>query len=243
MASYKYDLHMHSCLSPCGDEDMTPNNMVNMALLLGCQIMAITDHNSCKNAPAAIVAGQRAGLLVIPGMELCTAEEAHVVCLFESLEGAMEFDRYVWDKMPPIMNKPEIFGRQLIRDEEDRELGFEEKLLISATSISADDIVALTEKYGGAAFPAHLDKGSYSLLASLGFLPPEMGFKTIELSSACNRQQLLTQHPELEAMAVLRDSDAHYLENMGEEMDSLELASLSAAALVKCIKEGRLGRV
>ena len=93
MNTYHYDLHIHSCLSPCGDNDMTPNNLVQMALLSGCDVIALTDHNTCRNAPAAMEAGARNGLLVIPGMELCTAEEAHVVCLFETLEGALEFDR------------------------------------------------------------------------------------------------------------------------------------------------------
>ena len=80
MNTYHYDLHIHSCLSPCGDNDMTPNNLVQMALLSGCDVIALTDHNTCRNAPAAMEAGARNGLLVIPGMELCTAEEAHVAC-------------------------------------------------------------------------------------------------------------------------------------------------------------------
>ena len=100
MTSYPYDLHIHSCLSPCGDDDMTPNNLVGMAALSGCQVIAVTDHNSCKNAGAVMRAGEEAGLLVLPGMELCTAEEAHVVCLFETLEGAMAFDGYVYGHMP-----------------------------------------------------------------------------------------------------------------------------------------------
>ena len=89
MNSYRYDLHLHSCLSPCGDTDMTPNNLVNMAALLGCDIIALTDHNTCRNTPAAVKVGQATDVLVIPGMELCTAEEAHVVCLFETVEDAL----------------------------------------------------------------------------------------------------------------------------------------------------------
>ena len=97
MTAYTYDLHIHSCLSPCGDNEMTPNNLVGMAAVMGLDIIAITDHNTCKNAPAVLKAAEEAGILAIPGMELCTAEEAHVVCLFETLEGAMDFDSYIYN--------------------------------------------------------------------------------------------------------------------------------------------------
>ena len=115
----KADLHMHTCLSPCGDDDMTPYNAVNLAKLLGYDMIAVTDHNSCLNCPAAVRAGEAAGLVVVPGMELCTAEEIHNVCLFPSLDAATEFSDFVYDKMPDIINRPEIFGEQIITDEKD----------------------------------------------------------------------------------------------------------------------------
>ena len=96
-----YDLHLHSCLSPCGDNDMTPYNLVHMAALQGMQMIALTDHNSCLNCPAAMEVGMQTGLLVIPGMELCTAEEAHVVCLFPALEPAMFFSEFIKTHIPP----------------------------------------------------------------------------------------------------------------------------------------------
>lgn len=239
MQQYSYDFHVHSCLSPCGDDDMTPNNMVNMAALLGCEIMAITDHNSCKNAPAAMAAGEKAGVLVVPGMELCTAEEAHVICLFESLEGAMAFGDYVYEHMPPMKNRPEIFGNQLILDSEDRVIGREERLLISATDISADQVVALTAEFGGAAFPAHIDKDSYSIVASLGSLPEEAGFQTIEITAGCDRTAFLNRHPEIKSKQILTDSDAHYLENLQEEMNTILLPEKTRQAVVQAIRRGR----
>ena len=144
MREYRYDLHVHSCLSPCGDSDMTPNNVVQMALLSGCEILAITDHNTCRNAPAILEAGERNGLLVVPGMELCTSEEAHVVCLFETLEGALGFDRYVYEHMPHVKNKPEIFGQQPILDGSDEQVGEEENLLLVSSFIGVDQVVELT---------------------------------------------------------------------------------------------------
>ena len=166
MRRYRYDLHTHSCLSPCGDNDMTPNNLVNMAALLGCEILAVTDHNTCRNAPAAVRVGEAAGVLVIPGMELCTAEEAHVVCLFEAVEAALAFDEYVAAHTMHIPNRPEIFGEQLILNERDEEIGRIDRLLITATEISVNDVQALVASYGGVAFPAHVDKDAYSVTAA-----------------------------------------------------------------------------
>lgn len=167
MNSYRYDLHLHSCLSPCGDTDMTPNNLVNMAALLGCDIIALTDHNTCRNTPAAVKVGQATDVLVIPGMELCTAEEAHVVCLFETVEDALAFDKYVCAHIPKVPNRPEIFGEQWILNENDEKIGEISELLITATDISINDVQALVKKFNGVAFPAHVDKDAYSVTASL----------------------------------------------------------------------------
>lgn len=241
MKRYRYDLHMHSCLSPCGDMDMTPNNMVNMASLLGCDILAVTDHNSCKNAPAAMKVGEKAGVLVVPGMELCTSEEAHIVCLFSSLEGAMDFDAYVSGKLPDIKNREEIFGSQLILDENDQVIGKEERLLIAASFISADEVHALAVNFGGTAFPAHINKDSYSLVASLGRIPEEAGFSAVEITSSCDLESLLLTNPEVEGKILLTDSDAHYLENMREEMAWVELPEKSLPALIAALEKKGTG--
>ena len=153
MNSYRYDLHLHSCLSPCGDTDMTPNNLVNMAALLGCDIIALTDHNTCRNTPAAVKVGQATDVLVIPGMELCTAEEAHVVCLFETVEDALAFDKYVCAHIPKVPNRPEIFGEQWILNEDDEKIGEISELLITATDISINDVQALVKSLTAWRFP------------------------------------------------------------------------------------------
>ena len=194
MNTYRYDLHVHSCLSPCGDNDMTPNNLVQMALLTGCDILALTDHNTCRNAPAALEAGERAGLLVIPGMELCTAEEAHVVCLFETLEGALDFDRYVYENMPHVPNRPEIFGEQRVLDGEDQQVGEEENLLLVSSFIGVDQVVELTARYGGVAFPAHVNRDSFSVIASLGAIPEEAGFTSAEVTRDCDLESFVKLH-------------------------------------------------
>ncbi len=236
MRKYRYDFHVHSCLSPCGDGDMTPNNLVQMALLSGCEILALTDHNTCRNAPAALEAGERAGLLVVPGMELCTSEEAHVVCLFETLEGALAFDRYVYEHMPHVKNKPEIFGEQPILNGQDQQIGEEENLLLVSSFISVDQVAGLTAQYGGAAFPAHVNRDSYSVIASLGAIPPEAGFAAAEVTRDCALEDFLRQHPELRGLRLFRDSDAHYLEGLAEEPWELSLPEKSAKAVVDAVR-------
>ena len=242
MRRYRYDLHTHSCLSPCGDNDMTPNNLVNMAALLGCEILAVTDHNTCRNAPAAVRVGEAAGVLVIPGMELCTAEEAHVVCLFEAVEAALAFDEYVAAHTMHIPNRPEIFGEQLILNERDEEIGRIDRLLITATEISVNDVQALVASYGGAAFPAHVDKDAYSVTAALGAIPPEAGFRAAELSGGADRAAVLRLYPELQDMILLRDSDAHYLHLMQENMAQVELPARTAGVLLDVLRGCGPGR-
>ncbi|MGN0478950.1 MAG: PHP domain-containing protein [Hominenteromicrobium sp.] len=236
MKRYRYDLHTHSCLSPCGDNDMTPNNLVNMAALLGCEILALTDHNTCRNTPAAVRVGEQAGILVVPGMELCTAEEAHVVCLFETVEGALGFDEYVQAHTMLIPNRPEIFGEQRILNEDDEQIGEIEHLLITATEIGVNEVQALVQSYGGTAFPAHVNKDAYSVIASLGAIPPEAGFRAAELSAEADRGEQLRLHPELQELLLLRDSDAHYLHLMREELAEVELPERTAKALIDLLR-------
>ena len=141
MSRYYYDLHLHSCLSPCGDNDNTPNNLVGMGVLAGLQIMALTDHNTCRNCPAFFEAAKKQGIVPVAGMELTTAEDIHMVCLFKTLDDASAFDEVLDGYRIPIPNRPEIFGRQLIMDEDDNVIGEVDNVLSFATSLSFDEEV------------------------------------------------------------------------------------------------------
>ena len=228
----KYDFHLHSCLSPCGDNDMTPYNLVNMAKLMGYDIIALTDHNSCLNCPAAIKAGEEAGIPVVPGMELCTSEEIRTVCLFPTLEKALEFSKYVKSTMPPNKNDESIFGNQYIMDHLDGIVGNEEILLTTASGISIDDVVKEVSRFDGAVFPAHLDRSSYSVLSVLGFMYPEKNFTAAEFTHKAYIPQYEEKHDLLKGMKHLRNSDAHYLENMVEPTVEIDLPECSARAVV-----------
>ena len=211
-----YDFHLHSCLSPCGDDDMTPSNIVGMAAVKGLNVIAITDHNSCRNCPAAMQHGETYKITVIPGMELTTQEEVHVIFLFSSLPHALAFDAYVYEHLLPIKNRETVFGKQQIMNERDEVTGTIEKLLISATDISFDSTDRLAREYGGIAFPAHLDKSSTSLISNLGFVPPDSLFKCAEIHDLTKYHTLKKENPYLETCRIVSNSDAHYLGDISE---------------------------
>lgn len=212
-----YDFHIHSCLSPCGDGDMTPGNIVGMAMLKGLDVIALTDHNSCANCAAAMEIGEAYGVLVIPGMELTTMEEVHVVCLFPTLSDAMKWDAYVYERLLDVPNDEEIFGKQQICNSEDEIVGKKEKLLINATTICFDEVFSLVEKFNGIMIPAHIDKQANSLIGNLGFVPPDSRFTVAEVHDLKNLHALQKSNPYLLNCRIVSDSDAHYLPDINEK--------------------------
>lgn len=233
---YYYDLHLHSCLSPCGDMDMTPNNIVGMAKLLGLDIIALTDHNSTLNCQAVIKVGKENGLCVIPGMELTTAEEIHVVCLFPTLEKANAFNDYVKAHQMQFENRTDIYGRQVIMNENDEEIEEVKNLLILATDISVMNVKELVSDFDGVCYPAHINRDSMSILSVLGEIPPECDFTTAEISSSGDVEQLKAMHPILNDMLIVKNSDAHYLQNMKDKENFFELDALSVESVLALLK-------
>ena len=235
MIPVAYDLHMHSCLSPCGDEEMTPVNIAGMAAVKELGVIAVTDHNSCKNCPAVIKAAEEYGVLAISGMELTTEEEVHVLCLFAHLSDALAFDAFVYEKLLPIPNDERIFGRQLVMDAEETIIGKPEKLLINATAISFDAVYDLMEEYHGLMIPAHLDKKTTSLLSNLGFIPPDSRFAVAELANLTNLHQLRRKHPYLDTCNIICNSDAHYLQDIHEPEYRLWVEEVSAEGVLDAL--------
>lgn len=235
MAELYYDLHIHSCLSPCGDDDMTPANIAGMAAIKGLDVIAVTDHNSCKNCPAVLAAAEEYGILAIPGMEINTSEEVHAVCLFEELKAAMEFDAYVYEKLIPFPNKEEIFGKQQIYDAFDQVCGTVPNLLINAADISFEGLWQLVRGYGGVMFPAHIDKTANSLIANLGFIPPDSRFTTAEVKDLKKLHSLKKENPYLEKCRIISNSDAHYLEHIHEPELTLNVKEKTAKAVLKAL--------
>lgn len=224
MAKFYYDLHMHSCLSPCADDDMTPTAAAGMAALNGLSIAALTDHNSCGNLPAFFAACRAYGVVPIAGMELETAEAVHVVCLFPKLSDAMAFWQLVRESyMMPFKNDAAVFGGQFYMNEEDEVIGTEEILLITSTTLSLDDGVRLVHAHGGFAFPAHIDRTSNGIIAILGDIPPEPGFTCAEFNDSANVAAYREKYASVAPLTVLVNSDAHRLTAVHEAENYLEL--------------------
>ena len=240
MSPLFYDLHIHSCLSPCGDDDMTPANIAGMAAVKGLDVIALTDHNSCRNCPAAMYHGIQYGVTVIPGMELTTQEEVHVICLFPDLENALAFDDLVYKKLMPVRNREDIFGKQQIMNEKDEVIGTVENLLINATSIGFDEVFSLVGSFHGIAYPAHVDKSSTSILSNLGFVPPESAFTCAEFHDFRNLHRIRKEHPYFEKCNVVCCSDAHYLEDIHEPEYQIWTKGRDIPDILDALKNGCL---
>lgn len=236
MIKLAYDFHLHSCLSPCGDNDMTPANMIAMAALKNLDVVALTDHNSSKNCPAFLCMAKKYDIIAIPGMELCTQEEVHVLCLFSRLEDAMNFDGYVYEHLIPVPNNQSIFGRQQIYDEEDQVVGEEPYLLINATDISFEKVYDLVKDYNGIMIPAHIDRMANSLLYNLGFIPPESKFSCVELYDKAKMESLRKENPYLDNCKVITNSDAHYLGHINEGVNFIHSESRDIKDILRALE-------
>lgn len=230
-----YDLHVHSCLSPCGNDDATPANIAMLAQMVGLQAVALTDHNSCKNCPAFFEAANQVGILPIAGMEITVQEEFHVLCLFPELEAAMEFDRLVHKQLLPFKNDKKIYGNQLIVDSDDNITGEEEICLINATMIDFYSLPSMVKKHGGIIIPAHIDRSAFSMIATLGSVPEDGGFSCVEIKYPDATDNLKKKHPYLQQCRIIHDSDAHQLENLSLPQYSLNVAEKSASSVLAAL--------
>lgn len=224
------DLHIHSCLSPCGDALMTPNNIVGMAFIKQLDVIAVCDHNSAENLPAVKETADTMGVLLLPGMELTTREEAHMLCYFPDVEACRAFGAYVYEHLPPIPNRPEFFGVQQVMNGQDEELRQEERLLISALDLSFEECERQIHAHGGLCVPAHINRGGNGVLNALGFLPGGVEYDALEVSDAVPMPPI-----DLGGYRLLKSSDAHYLENILEPSFTLEVGEKSVRAVFDAI--------
>ncbi len=217
---------------------MTPANLAGMCALAGLQVVALTDHNTTGNCAAFAQAAQRLGLLAIPGMELCTREEVHVVCLFPDLERAEAFDRHVDTLLPNIPNDRNMFGAQIRMDSRDGVLGESTRMLAGAANISLYDVPDLVADFGGFAYPAHIDRPSNSVLSQLAIWDPELKFSLAEVSRRCPED--LFMRPDVRHLRHISGCDAHYLNQIPDAYQYMELPELSPAAAINWLANGQI---
>ncbi len=233
---YAVDLHIHSALSPCADNDMTPNNIIGMALIKGLDIIAITDHNSAENLEAFEYCSKGTDLVFVPGMELETREEIHLICLFPTVQAALNMQNVAYTHMPLFKNREEIFGEQLILTWEDSIQSHLDRLLLTAADISLEDAVKYAYENGGIAIPAHIDRSSFSVISSLGRVPEETGFKFLEISRNCNLNNIINENDYLKNYNFIRSSDAHTLGDIFERESFLDLEEKSVRCLINALR-------
>lgn len=225
---YRYDLHVHSALSPCADNEMTPVTIVGTAMLAGLSFVAIADHNSIKNVQTALAAGEAYGINVVPAMELQTSEDIHILCLFPTYEKLKGFYQSV--TFSKRKNVPEIFGEQQIVDEDDNVVGYEDTMLLDSADISSTDVPELAAKFDGVAVPAHIDRDSNGMIAILGAI--EDCYKTVEISSRASSEFVERWS---QGRRVIIDSDAHTLVSISSKGE-VELPECTVDALLNYIR-------
>lgn len=225
------DLHLHSCLSPCADDDMTPWNMVGMAKIKGLDVIAITDHNTVLNVEDAMAAGAEYGVQVIPGMEITSREEVHMLAYFYDLQSALRAGDEVYAHLPDTRNNPALFGNQIIMRNGDTPSGTLDKLLINATDLNVDEVCALVRRHNGIAIPAHINRGNNGMIGALGLMPFLPEYPVVEVYAAIACPVYAT-----EGRFLLHSSDAHHLEDIQERVFELQ-AEASAQAVLQLIED------
>lgn len=240
LRAFRADLHIHTCLSPCGDWEMSPRDVIRRSREAGLDLIAVCDHNSSENAGAAMREGARAGLAVLPGMEICTREEVHLLALFENLSQALAMQEFVYTGLPGE-NQPEVFGYQVVANEENEVVCENSRLLIGATHHSLEQVVRRTHALGGLSVSAHVDRPANGIINQLGFIPPDLELDAVEISYRIPLAEARERFPLIGGLPCITSSDAHFLKDIGRAATLFRLAapSLREIGLALRAEQGR----
>ncbi len=266
MPWFSADLHLHSCLSPCGDLEASPAAIARSARQRGLHLIALTDHNSALNTPAFEICCQREGLSAIYGMEATCAEEAHCLCLFPTVAIALDFSEFIYAHLVPIANDPLRWGDQVYVNADDEIEGEVENLLISATDLNLETLGETVHQRGGLFIPAHVDRAAFSLMGQLGFVPPG-NYDALEtyrdgvshftvrlkprkvasdLPTAAWESLSGTGNPswpaEILLPALICDSDAHYVNDIAQRHFRFWAETADFAGLKRALHHGWVQR-
>lgn len=214
MKDWALDLHLHTILSPCGSDEMLPESVLKRAIDLRLDAVAITDHNTSQNVAAFMTKGEELGIKVIPGMELQTREDVHVVCLFNSLENVLIWQDYVYRHLPPLKNNKKSFGEQWVVDSAGNKIEELERMLLVGTDLTIEKVVKEVHNIGGLAIAAHIDRQAFSLWGHLGHIPLELNLDAVELTPHLPRIQAQLDYLKENNITHVVSSDAHYLQDM-----------------------------
>lgn len=241
MQNYKADLHIHTVLSPCGDLDMSPARIISEAKAKNINILGITDHNTTRQSKVIKKMAEKENIFVMCGAEVTTKEEAHCLAFFETEDKLDKFQLYLDDHLPDIQNNVKLFGYQVAVDENDEIVFEEERLLISALDQNVNEIEQKVHQLDGIFIPAHVDKPKFSLMSQLGFIPPDLKYDALELSKHTALEVFLLQNKYLGTPSLIRNSDAHFPDLIGDSSTIFMLEEPTFAEIKMALlnQEGR----
>jgi PHP family Zn ribbon phosphoesterase len=238
LKTMKADLHIHTCLSPCADLRMSPQAIAEQAKIKEIDILGICDHNSAENVPALIRAAGRYEISVLPGLEITSQEEVHILALFDQIKPAFKLQNMIYDNLPGE-NDEEAFGMQVVVNEKGEVLRFNNKLLIGASTLSVNEVVEAIHSLEGLAIASHIDREGFSLLGQLGFIPPDLNLDALEISPLTSYEEALEKFNPI--YPLTSSSDAHFPEDIGKGFTSFYIEEASTEEIKKAFlnKDGR----
>lgn len=241
LLEYSADFHVHTCLSPCANDEMTPINILNMAELMGTKILGICDHNSAGNIKAMLKMAQDYDILVIPGIEVQSVEEVHLLCFFESINQVLKLQEYVYSALPPINNNPQYFGHQWLVDDRGNILGEENRMLLTSTLLTVDEVAQKVYELQGLLIPAHVDRRHFSIISQLGFIPENLKIDAVEFSKAITQVDFKATFGNIHNHTLITSSDAHCLQEMVYQKTFFLLKKLTFKEIIMALRglEGR----
>jgi PHP family Zn ribbon phosphoesterase len=240
LRAFRCDLHMHTCLSPCAEFDMYPKALIDKCISEKLDLIAICDHNASENVPYVLSLARGKPLTVLPGMEISSMEEVHLLAIFDDLRDLLKLQGIVYEHLPG-KNQEDVFGCQVIVNDRDEVEGMNERLLIGATELPLQEIIDLIHALGGLAVASHIDRPSYSVISQLGFIDPSMPFDALEITPATGIRSARQQYPGLSSFAFIESSDAHFIRDIGSAFTTMILEEANIREL-KLAFENRDGR-
>lgn len=236
MNTYRADLHVHTALSPCGDLDMGPVNILQKAKEKGVDILGITDHNSTRNCAVMRELAQDLDIYILQGAEVTTREEAHCLTFFDTDDELTQFQHYLDQYLPDVKNNEKIFGYQVVVDKDENIVEQIDKLLITALDQSIEQIEQKVHELNGIFIPAHINKSAFSVISQLGMVPFDLQVDALELSKHTSKEEFLSKNGYLNDYTFIQSSDAHFVEEIGSKTTIFKMKNRSFAELKKALR-------
>ncbi len=241
MNAYQADLHIHTVASPCGQVEMIPPLIVEAARMAGLDIIAIADHNCCENAEAVLKAAEGSALRVLPGLEVQSVEGVHLLCLFDVMEPALAMQELVYSSLPDVPKAAKFAREQFVVDAEGEFVRFCEKPISLPVRMDIEQVFRQVERLGGICVPSHIDRPGTGICGVLGMMPDEPRFEAVEISANLTLESARARYPSIGGLPIIQNSDAHWLEAVGEKRTVFHLEHRSLAEIIKALR-GEDGR-